>query len=117
MAISSATNPITRDWLVRSPIAIAFGVYPSSFTAFITAARVFSDMLVLGTSLITKETVVCDTPDRRATSPIVGRFLFLFITLVIRFSKSNYGQVSSKSQAHYTSGRFGPSRKGLIIVI
>src|SRR5262245_14733435 len=87
---------MTCDWLVRSPIAIAFGVYPNSLTAFITAARVFSDMLVLGTSLMTKDTVVCDTPDRRATSPIVGRFLFLFIGLVIRFTKSYYHSIPVK---------------------
>src|SRR4051812_8882655 len=92
---------MTWDWLVRRPIAIALGVYPSSFTAFITAARVFSEILVLGTSLTTKETVVCETPERRATSPIVGRFLFLFIALLIRFTKSNYHQGMSKSQARY----------------
>ena len=88
VAISSVTSPITRDWLVRSPIAIALGVYPSCLTAFSTAARVFSEILAFGTSLITKETVVWDTPDRRATSPMVGRFLC--IAMINPFTKSYY---------------------------
>jgi hypothetical protein len=68
--MSSETTPIECVWFEISPRAIGLGTYPSSRIAARTRSRVRSE--TFGLSLITRETVWCDTPARAATSRIVA---------------------------------------------
>src|SRR5215217_7803693 len=72
VTISSEMSPIVSERCRLSPRAIALGRHPSSSTAAHTRSRVSCGMLTLGTLLTTKETVVCETPARRATSYMEG---------------------------------------------
>src|ERR671933_611130 len=76
VAISSEMRPIVWDRRKVSARAMAFGRHPSSATAAQTRSRVSCGMWVFGTSLTTKETVVCETPARRATSYMEGGLRF-----------------------------------------
>src|SRR4051794_20194800 len=72
IATSSEMSPIVCERCRLRPRAIALGRHPSSSTADQTRSRVSCGMLVLGTLLTTKETVVCETPATRATSYMEG---------------------------------------------
>ena len=72
-ATPSPTKPTVRVRRSASERACALGRKPSSATAANTRSRVSVEMPLPGRSLITNDTVVEDTPARRATSAMVGR--------------------------------------------